>query len=79
MNSLPFSNVRYLGTPLAWKDLPTASWPGASNPSLSFATIHPAAITASVVADTCLHAHGIRGRDALRVPVHVASERERCP
>ena len=37
MNSPPFSNVRYLGAPLAWKDLPTASWPVASNPSLSFA------------------------------------------
>ena len=31
VNSLPFSNVRYLGLPLAWKDLRTASWPGASN------------------------------------------------
>ena len=28
MNSLPFSNVRYLGAPLTWKDPPTASWPG---------------------------------------------------
>ena len=37
VNSPHFSNVRYLGAPLAWKDLPTASWPGASNPSLSFA------------------------------------------
>ena len=34
--SLASSFARSLGVPLAWKDLPTASWPGASKYSLSF-------------------------------------------